>query len=68
MHHLQILMSVNWGCIHVTPGPVPTAVTQSEASTVHASMALREMDSTAQVRINCYLRMLHIFFFYSGVA
>ena len=46
--------------------PMPTAVTQLEASTVHASMALREMESTAQVRIS--LRMLHIFLFYSDVA
>ena len=33
-----MLMSVNWGSIHLTP--MPTALTQVEASAVHAWMAL----------------------------
>ena len=49
MYHLQILMNVNWGRIHVAP--MPTALTQLEASTVHALMALREMESTAPVNM-----------------
>ena len=42
-----MLMSVNWGSIHATP--MPTALTQVEASAVHAWKALMGMDLTAQV-------------------
>ena len=64
-------MSVNWGCIHATP--MPTAVTQLEATTVHVSMALREMESTALVCMIKYnlLPRQHlriIFLSYSDVA
>ena len=45
--NLQISMSVNWKHIHVAP--MPTALTQMAASTVHVGKALKEMDSTVQV-------------------
>ena len=40
-------MSVNWRYIHAIP--VPTALTQRVASTVHVGKALRVMGSTVQV-------------------
>ena len=39
--------SVNWRYIHAVP--MPTAMIQWAASTAHAGMALRVMDSTVQV-------------------
>ena len=40
-------MSVSWSYIHAVP--MPTAMIQLGASTAHAGMALRVMDSTVQV-------------------
>lgn len=40
-------MNAKLGSIHVTP--MQTALIQVEASTVYAQMALKEMDSNAQV-------------------
>ena len=50
-HHLiqQILMNAKLRSIYVTA--MPTALTQMVASTVHAYMALKGMDSNAQVNI-----------------
>ena len=44
---LQISMSVNWRYIRAIP--VPTALTQMEASTVHVEKALKEMGLPVQV-------------------
>ena len=46
-HFKQILMNAKLGSIYVTA--MPTALTQMVASTVHAYMALKGMDSNAQV-------------------
>ena len=40
-------MSVNWRYIHAVP--MPTALTQMAASTVHVERALKAMGSTVQV-------------------
>ena len=40
-------MSVNWGHIHAIL--MPTALTQTAASTAHVEKALKEMDLIAQV-------------------
>ena len=40
-------MNVNWRYIHAVP--MPTALTQMAASTVHVGKALKAMDSTVQV-------------------
>ena len=41
-------MSVNWRYIHAIP--MPTALTQMVASTVHVERVLKAMASTVQVR------------------
>ena len=45
--NMQISTSVNWSYIHVIP--MPTALTQMAASTVHVAKALKEMGSHVQV-------------------
>ena len=49
--YLQISMNVNWRHIHAAP--MPTALTQMAASTVHVQRVLREMVSTVQVNYLC---------------
>ena len=44
-------MSVNWRHIHAAP--MPTALTQMAASTVHVERVLKEMVSTVQVNYLC---------------
>ena len=51
---LQISMSVNWRHTHAVP--MPTALTQMVALTVHVGKALKEMGSTVQV---CIMNVLH---------